>query len=115
MRSVAWAAAPNIDQAYPEWPCSSKQGRKWSLITEKSKPACSAWIRSLTRSLGERCSHISCSLPLPTSYLLGYRPAWDEVCTHLFRHPSPLSALLVAAPIKGPGPFCVYGIYYGYE
>src|SRR5215218_3670772 len=29
MRPVAWAAASKIEQAYPEGPCSSKQGWKW--------------------------------------------------------------------------------------
>ena len=58
MRLVAWAAAPRTVHACGEWPISSSHGKKWSLQTAKSKPACSAATTCETRSFGPACSVI---------------------------------------------------------
>src|SRR5690348_15698825 len=57
-RSVAWATAPSTAHAYGACPCSVSHGEKWSLLTSKSKPACSAPTAQRTRSLGPLCSVI---------------------------------------------------------
>ena len=58
MRLVACAAAPSVVQACGEWPISSSHGKKWSLLTAKSKPAASAPTTWPTRSFGPACSVI---------------------------------------------------------
>ena len=58
MRLVAWAAAPRVTHAFGEWPISSSHGKKWSLLTAKSKPTSSAPTTCRTRSFGPACSVI---------------------------------------------------------
>ena len=57
-RLVAWATAPSTVQAYGAWPCDISQGEKWSLLTSKSNPTCSAATAYRTRSFGPLCSVI---------------------------------------------------------
>ena len=52
MRSVRAAIAASIDQANPECCCSDTHGWKWSEISTKSKPACSASTHWRTISAG---------------------------------------------------------------
>ncbi len=58
-RSVRAAMALSTFHAYGEWPCSSSHGWKWSLISTKSNPACSAATACRISSLGPKPSAMS--------------------------------------------------------
>ncbi len=58
IRLVAWAAAPRVTHAFGACPIESSHGKKWSLLTAKSKPTSSAPTTCEIRSTGPACSVI---------------------------------------------------------
>jgi hypothetical protein len=61
-RSVACAIAPITLHTKALWPCLSVHGWKWSEISAKPKPACSARTALRTRSSGP-CSSLDRAYP----------------------------------------------------